>query len=315
MGAWMDRASNAALLRRARIVTMAACLTMSAPTWAAAQDECESLKVAFSTALTQADLPRIVSVGRQVRDSTCPAPVRRDVGRKTALAHLREASRTPTLTNAAALKLLETGAQFDQPWQLMAAIGDLRNKVPAANGTPDRAAASRAYQAALEDIANPVTVPQPPQRDVIERIVRLAQQTRAAASVFVRGDILMSRAIREIAIEEVPVPVEFVRDSDEFTARGRQAAEDAARLLAEQNRPRILMTGHTDPDGSDQYNLDLSVRRAQAFKRFLVEKGYSAASIETAGQGKLQPLRIENESNYAKDELYQMQRRVDVKFR
>jgi outer membrane protein OmpA-like peptidoglycan-associated protein len=205
--------------------------------------------------------------------------------------------------------------QLDQPWELMEKIGDLRDKVPDASGRPDRARASLAYQAALEDIADRTKVPTPPPREKIEHIMRMAQQTRALASGFVRGNVLMTRAVRDIAVEEVPVPVEFVRDSDEMTEKGRQYAEDTARLLAEQNRPRIQVTGHTDPDGSDQYNLDLSMRRAVAFKRFLVERGYAPANVEADGRGKRQLRRIDNEGDYSKDEIYQMQRRVEVKFR
>jgi OmpA-OmpF porin, OOP family len=308
--------ANKGPTRRVQFGAVAAC-AMLFGTAAGAQDSCDALTAVFNTSLTQTDLSRTLSAARQVleRDTPCPVANRREVRRRTAIAHLMEATRTPGIGDAAALKLLEAGAQFDQPWQLMAAIGDLRDKVPSASGRPDRAGASLAYQAALADISNSVTVPQPPSEEIVKRIVRLAQQTRAAAPEFIPGDILLAPEFRGIAIEEVTVPVEFVRDSDELTERGRKAAEDVARVLAEQDRPRILLTGHTDLDGGDQYNLDLSKRRAQALQKFLIGHGYAADDIETDGRGKREPLKIENEGNYSKEEIYQMLRRVEVKFR
>ena len=49
---------------------------------------------------------------------------------------------------------------------------------------------------------------------------------------------------------------------------------------------RIMVTGHTDRIGSQQYNQKLSERRANAVKAYLVKKGIPAAKIETMGMGK-----------------------------
>ena len=59
----------------------------------------------------------------------------------------------------------------------------------------------------------------------------------------------------------VAMPIHFVRDSAEMTPLGRAAADDMWHMLDEQSRPPILLVGHTDPDGSDEYNLQLSRRR------------------------------------------------------
>jgi outer membrane protein OmpA-like peptidoglycan-associated protein len=212
------------------------------------------------------------------------------------------------------LKLLEAGSAFAKPWQLMAMIGDVHQVLPGANGRIDRGAASLAYQAALADINESHSVPRPPPVAEITRITRLAQESRMAALTFVRGDVLMTREIRDVAVESNPVPVQFVRDKDEMTALGLQYAAETFDLLNKQGKPRIALIGHTDLDGSDQYNDDLSLRRAQALKRYLVERGYRVADIEVSGHGKREPLRIESDAGYSKDERYQMERRVEVKF-
>jgi outer membrane protein OmpA-like peptidoglycan-associated protein len=52
---------------------------------------------------------------------------------------------------------------------------------------------------------------------------------------------------------------------------------------------RIMLVGHTDGVGSDEYNLDLSRRRADAVRDYLVNRGGVAAGrISTDGRGRRQ---------------------------
>jgi len=52
----------------------------------------------------------------------------------------------------------------------------------------------------------------------------------------------------------------------------------------------IIAVGHTDSVGSDAYNQKLSVRRAEAVKTYLVEKGIEKNRVYTEGKGKRQPV-------------------------
>ena len=52
----------------------------------------------------------------------------------------------------------------------------------------------------------------------------------------------------------------------------------------------VLVTGHTDPIGTQQYNQKLSERRADAVRDYLVSKGVPRDKIETLGMGKTQPI-------------------------
>jgi outer membrane protein OmpA-like peptidoglycan-associated protein len=48
---------------------------------------------------------------------------------------------------------------------------------------------------------------------------------------------------------------------------------------------RFLVAGHTDAKGSAQYNKQLSLKRAQAVKQFLIAKGMDGSRLDTIGYG------------------------------
>jgi OOP family OmpA-OmpF porin len=52
----------------------------------------------------------------------------------------------------------------------------------------------------------------------------------------------------------------------------------------------ILVTGHTDSIGSQDFNVKLSDRRAQAVQAYLLEKSVKPEKIRTEAQGKLFPI-------------------------
>ncbi len=69
----------------------------------------------------------------------------------------------------------------------------------------------------------------------------------------------------------------------------------------------IILKGHTDSRGSDDYNMDLSRRRAAAVQAYLIRKGIRPDRIETRGYGEAQPI-ASNES----DDGRALNRRVEI---
>ncbi|HET7776818.1 MAG TPA: OmpA family protein [Azospira sp.] len=51
----------------------------------------------------------------------------------------------------------------------------------------------------------------------------------------------------------------------------------------------VMVTGHTDRLGTQQYNQKLSEKRAEAVKAYLQKKGVPADTLDTMGAGKTQP--------------------------
>lgn len=53
---------------------------------------------------------------------------------------------------------------------------------------------------------------------------------------------------------------------------------------------RIVIAGHTDGRGSDGYNCDLSQRRAEAVRTFLIAEGVPAERVQAVGFGEARPI-------------------------
>jgi len=70
-----------------------------------------------------------------------------------------------------------------------------------------------------------------------------------------------------------------------LTTIGQAAAEYKTKGSA-----RITATGHTDKSGPENYNMALSLRRANAVKDALVRNGVPATAISVVGKGETQPL-------------------------
>lgn len=100
-------------------------------------------------------------------------------------------------------------------------------------------------------------------------------------------------------------------DFDKATIRDEYKSylKEMAVIVLSHSDLRIKVTGHTDGDGSDAYNLDLSKRRANAILSFFVEQGLSPDRIEIDFRGKREPV-APNTSAEGK----QKNRRVDFAF-
>ncbi|GAB3918345.1 OmpA family protein [Mucilaginibacter boryungensis] len=66
--------------------------------------------------------------------------------------------------------------------------------------------------------------------------------------------------------------------------------ENLAKSLANNPQTNILIVGHTDNTGTDTHNMDLSIRRAEAVKSYLVSSGVDGARLNTQGKGEIEPI-------------------------
>ncbi len=105
------------------------------------------------------------------------------------------------------------------------------------------------------------------------------------------------------ACEEAPPPpappappaprnflVFFDFDSWKLTPRALDIVNEAANFAKSGQSARVTCTGHTDTAGPANYNMALSLRRANSVKDALVRDGVPATSISVVGKGETQLL-------------------------
>ena len=77
----------------------------------------------------------------------------------------------------------------------------------------------------------------------------------------------------------------FDWDRSNLSAQALNTVQQAATTFKTRSSARITATGHTDTSGSEQYNMALSLRRANAVKAALVKEGVPDGAISVVGRG------------------------------
>jgi peptidoglycan-associated lipoprotein len=141
----------------------------------------------------------------------------------------------------------------------------------------DTAAADAAAQQAAEEEAA---------RRAAEEEMARARERRAAEAA------AMSEAAKRRAFEEENIHFDF--DKYVLTPQAMMILDDKATWLREHRDARVLIEGHCDNRGSNEYNLALGDRRANSAKNYLVKSGVEASRMTTISYGEEQPLCSEN---------------------
>ena len=89
--------------------------------------------------------------------------------------------------------------------------------------------------------------------------------------------------------QQVPGMVFFDFDSAALPGDARQTVEFVARNAGPCNWRNITVVGHADRSGSNEYNVGLSQRRAEAVADLLASMGVARTSIQTNARGEEQP--------------------------
>ncbi len=142
--------------------------------------------------------------------------------------------------------------------------------------------------------------------------VSLQLQPNAAASEAAEAESIVKEPIREgsvILLENI------YYDFDQYIIRRGAGKElDAlAQLMKQYPSMEVELTAHTDSRGNDQYNLELSLKRAESAKRYLIQKGIRGSRILAMGQGETQIRNRCQDDVECSDDEHQFNRRTEVK--
>ncbi len=98
-----------------------------------------------------------------------------------------------------------------------------------------------------------------------------------------------------VAVEEEQVvileQIQFAFDSDEILSASFGLMRQIAEALTQNPQIRVVeIQGHTDDQGTYEYNEDLSQRRANSVQRWLVENGVAEGRLRARGYGESRPI-------------------------
>ena len=105
--------------------------------------------------------------------------------------------------------------------------------------------------------------------------------------------------VKDLKVELIPIAsgeefvfenVFFGFDSFELKQESLSSLRRLDRFLKDNPKVAILITGHTDNLGSDDYNLKLSLQRAQSVQSYLLKAGIKADRIKVVGKGFREPM-------------------------
>jgi OOP family OmpA-OmpF porin len=123
-------------------------------------------------------------------------------------------------------------------------------------------------------------------RDGVDDAIDECYGTPANTKVNAKGCFLLIKDFKSIRIN-----INFAVDSSVIDAEFFSEVEKVANFLNDNPLTRAVIEGHTDSDGSEEYNRALSQRRAQAIARLIVAKyNVDAIRLTAIGFGENKPV-------------------------
>ena len=114
----------------------------------------------------------------------------------------------------------------------------------------------------------------------------------------------IARSEQQAIAASFKATIYFKFDGINVANGGVSDIEKTVALMKKYPKMKLKLAGHSDAHGDEQYNLNLSVKRAESVKALLIEHGVSPDRIETEGHG---------ENDLVAD-IDQFNRRVEVSF-
>lgn len=123
-----------------------------------------------------------------------------------------------------------------------------------------------------------------------QRRVEAEKRAKQAAADLARVATSVKQEPRGMVIT-LSGAVLFATGKSELLPTAQAKLDEVARALTQQDKDsKIVIEGHTDSQGTDENNLELSRRRAESVKTYLVSHGMAADRITAKGVGESQPI-------------------------
>jgi peptidoglycan-associated lipoprotein len=97
------------------------------------------------------------------------------------------------------------------------------------------------------------------------------------------------RRLEELMNKIMSDDIYFEYDQATLTSRAKDILTEVGSILKRENRFTVLTEGHTDERGTENYNLGLGMRRADAVVKFLTNYGVASSRLTKVSYGEEQP--------------------------
>ena len=111
----------------------------------------------------------------------------------------------------------------------------------------------------------------------------------APAKTLTEEEMFANMSLDELNKKGVLADAFFALDSTEIDAEARAAVQKNAEYLKRWTSTKIMVEGHADSRGTNEYNLALAERRAGAVRDYLVSLGIPADRITIVSKGEEAP--------------------------
>lgn len=163
---------------------------------------------------------------------------------------------------------------------LFLAVAACHHSAPAVASRPDATNADsvRLARARADSIARAEAA----RRDSIARAQARADSISRAADA--------ARLAIDNARRTITAPIHFQFDLSDIESNDRALLDQKAAILVAHRALQLRIEGNADERGSDEYNLALSMRRAAAARRYLMDRGVDSTRLAIAAEGEEKPV-------------------------
>lgn len=151
----------------------------------------------------------------------------------------------------------------------------------------------------------PKEVPPPPPQTKEQPPVEKVEQPKVQEPQLSEEEMFLQKSVDQINREKPLATVYFDYDSAVIRNDAKATLDTDAAWLKKFRTAKILIEGHCDERGTEEYNLALGEKRAKAAQDYLLSSGIGADRMKIISYGKSQPI------NPGHDEsAWQMNRRA-----
>ncbi|SHE72613.1 Outer membrane protein OmpA [Mariniphaga anaerophila] len=127
---------------------------------------------------------------------------------------------------------------------------------------------------------------------------KMDKQAEEIETVMPGAEVIRSEEGIQLILDE-NADVRFEFDSSDLTSEAQTNLNKLVEILSRYADTDIMISGHTDSDGSEAYNQTLSEKRAASVVRFLTSNGIADARLNSVGMGESEP-RVSNDTKEGK---------------